>query len=306
MKRISAAVAAVALIVIAIVVRRGHEEEAKLGPYRLTCATEFADVCRSVATTDVAVTVEPATTTADRVAAAAAPAGAAVDLGFDGWLSSAGFAAGGDTKVLGHSRLAVVGWRERINALRQACGGTLSWRCLGDASARRTWKANAGQESWGLVKIVVPDPATEAAGLVALATMTLGFDPKLTLSTAVLSQADDYQRWLRGVANATVQPAPTIESILAAGPAVADIYVGIDADVTPVVQSSARRNDVEVVYLAPVFDIEAQLVTTNRKPPSRLTDALRTAGWTERAAENTVALPPGVGSLRDVWREALR
>ncbi|MBA3653843.1 MAG: hypothetical protein H0W70_06570, partial [Actinobacteria bacterium] len=67
MTRIAALVAAVALIAGALVLRSRWDENQRRGTYRLTCATELADACRTLDPTAFAVTVEPAGTTTDRL-----------------------------------------------------------------------------------------------------------------------------------------------------------------------------------------------------------------------------------------------
>ena len=319
MRRLAAAGVAVVLIVVALVIRNRHDEQAKQGPYRLTCATEFEQICGRLAGKDIAVAVEPASTTADRV-------GALVpgdDPGFDGWLSAGRWndmvvalrqAAGatgyrGRPTVLGHSRVAIVGWRDRLGVLRQACGGALNWKCIGDAAARGTWKANGGPESWGPLKLALADPSTESSGLAGLVAATGGFDAALLTGQVDPRANDAFVRWLGGLARARTQPVPDIASVLSSGPAVADVVVGLEAEMQPVVAESARRADVEVAYLSPVLDVDAVMVAaSSRAVPDRIRVAVRDRGWAPAPAPSTGPFPPAavVAALRGLWKDTIR
>jgi hypothetical protein len=317
-RRIAALVVAIGLIVVALVIRSNRDAEKRLGPYRLTCAAELADACRSLPTSEVTVTIEPGGVTADRLIALATGS----DTGFDGWLTAgrwtrmvaetrtaAGVAPLTDkSSVLGHTRVGVVGWRDRFGVLRKGCGGGLSWRCVGDAAARGTWKANGGPDTWGLVKVALADPVTESAGLAGLAAATAGFDASLVFGGADPAQNDGYQRWLTGLAKAVPRPSPSIAAILTAGPAVADIYIGLETEIASVVGTSARRNDVEIVYLPPVVDIEAVMVSPTRATPAKLAAAVRKAGWSQDPDKAAMPLPPNgaLAGLRGLWKDTVR
>jgi hypothetical protein len=315
-RRTAALVVAIGLIVGALIIRNHRDTEKRLGPYRLTCATEFAPECRTLSASEVSVTVEPAGVTTDRLVAL--PAGA--DPGFDGWLSAgvwprivtqaraaAGAASLGATTLdLGgaHSRLVIVGWRDRLTVLRQACRGQLTWKCIGDAAAKVTWKANGGPEAWGPVKIALPDPATESVGLATLAGAS--FDPLLAgLSPADAASNDAYLRWLTAVAQA--RSMADLAAILTSGPALADIYVGFAAEVEPIVRTSAARDQVEITSVAIGTDVAARLLAIGRQPPAKLADALRKSGWTRVATTGAMPLMPDlVPALRQLWKDTVR
>jgi hypothetical protein len=316
--RIAALVVAVALIVGALIVRSHRDTAARRGPYRLTCATEMADVCRALGGARTTVTIEPAGVTSDRLIGLAEGA----DPGFDGWLaagpwvrivSSARANAGRsivthprDARTLAHTRIAIIGWRDRLDALRQSCGGPLTWRCLGDAAARSTWKANHGKDAWGLLKLALPDPPTESAGLIGLTGATIDFGPLPSLAPADLAQVDKYQKMLDAIRRAAPSPVPSISTMLSTGPAVVDVLVGFEADIAPLLQASARRNDLEVVYLSPVLDVPAVLISLRSGEPSNLSTALVDSGWTKTETAKSMPLPPGeiLGGLRQAWKDA--
>jgi len=318
--RIGALVVAVSLIVGALVLRSHHDAEIKRGPYRLTCASELADACRAMSTRNVTVTVEPAGVTADRLVGLAAGA----DTGFDGWLAAGPWAAmvaearqaatrepvTGATRSIGWTRVALAVWRDRGVALRTACSGPLTWRCVGDAAARGAWSASGGRPEWGVVKVALADPVTESTGLVGLAAATAGFTGSAAFVPVDLTENDAYQRWLAGLAKAIPRPSPGIVPILTSGPSVADVYVGLEAEIRAVLRTAARQSDIEVVNLSPVFAVDAALTEPARDPrpvPGGLADAVHAAGWLDRMAA-TENLPPSgaLAGLRQLWRDTIR
>jgi hypothetical protein len=319
-KQIGALVAAVALVVIALVIRSQRDHEKSLGPYRLTCATEFADACRALDPAKVAVTIEPAGATADRLSNAPVD----TDVGFDGWLAASPWvgmvndarsgrgldAVTGDLAMLGRTRVAVAIWRNRGIALRQACSGAPTWKCIGDVAGRTTWKASGGDASWGDVKIALADPVVESTGLTGLASATAGYVGSTAIVPDQLAQNDAYLKWLGALAHAVPRPTPDFAAILTQGPAVADLYIGLEAGINSVLNTSARKNDVEVVYLSPVFDVQAVLadaVFTHRKTPDTIADAVRQAGWVRSAPGTSPPLAAGpVAGLRRLWQDTVR
>jgi hypothetical protein len=315
-RRIAALVVAAALIAGALIVRSNRDTAARRGPYRLTCATELADACHALEGAKVAVTIEPAGTTTDRLVGLAAGA----DPGFDGWLAAgrwsemvtdarraaAANAVTGPRTIVGGGRVAVAVWRSRVDVLRKACGGALNWKCLGDAAARVTWAANGGSPAWGPIKIALPNPLNESAGLAGLAAATAGFIGSTTFVPADLQQNDGYLRWLTSLARSIPQPSPDFVTMLTAGAAVADAYIGLDAEINGILRTAAKQSEVEVVYLSPVVDVDVVLTRAardGRAEPDGLKGAL--SGWTKRKTDPN---PPAtaLAGLRVLWRDIPR
>ena len=296
MSRALAAVLALALIIGALVYRAQRDEDERRGPYRLTCATEFADVCRSL--DGVELTIEPAGVTADRLLAGTKPS-------FEGWLAAGPWASRDaikSTSVLAHTQVAAAIWKERATALRRVCT-PLTAKCFGDAAARGDWAANRGNAAWGPVKFAYADPATESAGLAALAAGTSGVIGSLDIVPAALEANDDYLNWLGGFTRARVSQG--LGAMLAVGPAVADAYIGLDAEISQTLEQAVRRDDVEVVYLAPV-DIEAKLASPAgaRRAPAGISEALLSHGWRATKQAGAAAGPSAGGwaGLRKLWQ----
>jgi hypothetical protein len=317
-RRVAALVGAIALVVVALVIRNSRDAEKKLGPYRLTCATEFADVCRTLDPASVVVTIEPAGVTANRLAAG----DAAVDPGFDGWLAAGPWAAmvaetrqaagtpsvTTDDAEVGHTGVAVAVWRDRRVALVQACAGAITWKCLGEVAGRGAWKASGGDERWGTVKVVLPDPGIESSGLAGLAAASAGFVGSAAIVPNELTQNDGYQKWLHGLAGSIPRPTPELAGVLTQGPAAADIYIGLEAPTAALVNTSARRGDVEIVKLSPNVDVAAFLARAafrGRKVPDAIATAVKQAGWVQSIPGST-PLPPAIAlaGLRRLWQDS--
>src|SRR5919202_6922334 len=83
MRRLLALLAAAAMVAgsVAIRSRLDRNEEDRTNPVRVVCASELGRVCDSVGRTGARVTVEAATTTAERLGTSSGD-----DPGLDGWL----------------------------------------------------------------------------------------------------------------------------------------------------------------------------------------------------------------------------
>ena len=155
MKRLLAAVAAIAMVAGAIAVRdvidgddtsSGGNGGGSDETFRLTCATELADACEAIeeARDDVVVTDEDPGATSDRLVELAA----GEDPGFDAWLvdgpweaitadnrsfaGTSGGVLGEASDVLARSPALIVAREETAADLAAECGGTITWRCVGE------------------------------------------------------------------------------------------------------------------------------------------------------------------------------
>ena len=176
MKRLAAVVLAVAMIVGAVLLRDridGDDEPGPGGPgdrFRLICDTTLAEVCTSLAggDDDLEVVVRDSGATADELD----DEGAALDA--DAWLTTAAWPAivadnrrfaelDGDvlapsSAVLARSPVMIATRDDGRSELEAACGGTITWRCVGE-------QVPAGQR----VGLAAPETA---AGLTVLASAT--------------------------------------------------------------------------------------------------------------------------------------
>lgn len=306
------------------------------GPLRLTCAAELADACRALADGrgDVDVTVEEPGDSADRLVAAS-PA----DVADDGWMVPAPWAqlvederrrTGAppllDTSgpVLARTPLVVAVWSDRAEALAGTCQGQLGWRCIGEV-AGDPWSAVGGEEAWGPVKPVVPDPVRTSAGLFSLGQATAAYHGRTDLSRADLDD-DGYRDWLSSLAGGLVHPPdPSLQAMLPFGRARFDLLATTEASALPLVERVARAQELALRIPEPVATADVVLAT--RRDDDRATAlreltggadgraALAAAGWRVAgdgdAATPRPGLPDGNGlpspgvleALRRVWQE---
>lgn len=351
--RLLALAVAVAMVLAALALRssrdgRGDgdgERVARGTPLRLVCADEVAEGCQALArqAQQVEVRVEPAGATAARLTAA--PGTESLDL--DAWLvpqpwpeivASSRQRQGllplpaSTTAPLARSPLVIAVWRERADVLAARCGGSVDWRCLGDAAPRR-WAEIGGHEQWGPVKPGLADPRQTASGLLVLGQATAGYFRRTDLSSFDLDD-DGYRSWLTGLERAVPALEPTtgwpLQRMLAFGPASLDAVGALEAQAGPTLERSARRGSIVIVYPRPLVAGEVVLTHLGGTAAGRRLlelwtgesgrDALAATGWRVegrplgRGLDPTVALPADAGlppsgvldALREVWKEISR
>lgn len=321
--RLLAVVAAVAMVAGALAVRERREAGDGAGgggggPLRLVCSTELAGACERLARATrgrVEPTVEPARTTADRLARAEGS-----DAGLDGWLvagpwpamvADARRRAGRDpllrtSEVLARSPLAVAVWKDRAAALLARCGGSEpSWRCLGDV-AGKPWADVGGKEAWGRVEPGYPDRTT-AVGLAVLGAATAGYVGGTDIARIDLEEDDGYRGWLADLERSVPsRPAELVDRMLVAGPAAFDWVATVEAEAAPAVARSARRDKPILLYPSPVVTADVVLGTVPGRRPAALAGIVggsagrhalagsdwRVPGTPAGAARGALPLPP--------------
>ena len=152
MKRLAAIVLAIGMVFGSVALRNSldNSTQAQTGTggdssFRLTCAVELADVCNALAATqpNLIVKTEEAGATADRLTLLPEGKGP----GFDAWLTvgpwaeivqdnrrfagNAELILGKASPVLGSSPAQIVTSKSGQTELEEACGGTITWKCLG-------------------------------------------------------------------------------------------------------------------------------------------------------------------------------
>lgn len=305
MKRLGALVAAVAMVAGALWVRSriddsgGGGGDDALPPGEapaLVCATELADVCDRL---DADTTVEDAGATADRLAAGE-------PLGADGWLvvqpwpemvGVTATAGGGRAPaldvgdVLARSPAVIAMWRDREAALIAGCqADAVDWACLG-AAAGDPWADHGGQAGWGEVRVAHPDP-DQAGGLTVLAGAVAGFLGDSSYATNDLDD-DRFGSWFAGlegeVGDALRAGGSPLGRMLTQGRAAFAAVGGLESEVGRAVAAAARRDELAVLYPAPMVTADVVLATVPGAPGAGpLTDllggedaatALSDAGW---------------------------
>jgi hypothetical protein len=310
--RIGAIVAAVAMVVIAVVVRNKIDENSVT--VRLTCSTELSAACSRLGK-GIKVTVEPAGTTFDRLVKLDPGA----DPGLDGWLvagpwprmvnaqrgvSSAGDLFGASSPPLATSPVVAVVEAQRAAAVKAKCQDPPKWACLAGV-ASGSWKDIGGSEAFGRVKAAVPDPLVDAEGTNVLAAMSAS-----AFAGRPFNAGDDALRGvLRGLRSAQLKAgADAVSTLLTSGGAELDLVFTTEATAQSVLASAANRNVATVLYPAPVTTANVELgipIGADAKglQTSDLTKALTDAGWKAPSA-TTGAADPGVqAALRRAWDE---
>jgi hypothetical protein len=315
MRRLSAVVGALLMVILALVVRGQLNDDGGDGssgdgggeePVALLCAEELADVCASLEADGVAtVTVEPVGVTVDRLGVPDA------ELDADAWLTLAPFpqivderreadlgnALFGEVEATGYSSgLATVAFDDRFIALDEDCD-EVGWSCLGDI-AGDPWSEHQGESSWGAVKPGYDRPDTSATGLLVL---TQAMADHLGVTSFAGQDIDN--RWLGDLEDAvpTRTAGTALEVLLQQGPSAfaAVGALGVDADGAA---DSARGDDLTIFYPAPMY--RAEVVVAGGADLEGLDDALAEAGW-EQGGDGEPLPPAGVlDALRVAWEEA--
>ncbi len=348
MRRLLALAGAAALVVGALWIHGDLDSESGGsdhggGTPRLLCASELGSACDTLERSgDVDVVVEPAGTSASRLATLADDR--AGEPGFDGWLTLAPEAdivrdsrsraqlaplVGPPAGPIARSPLLLAVWNDRATVLRKQCGGEIGWKCLGDV-AGKAWSSIGGKDEWGDVKPGHESPETTATGLDVIGQAAAGYFGRTDLST------DDYDDgafldWFTNLENA-VRPgagATAFEQMLAAGRAAFDVVATTQAQAGPLLAraSADRRNDVDLLYPAPVATADvvfAPVVGSGLAGDAQDVvvgdtgrEALAAAGWRVDGEARAPGVPdrpplpprsnlPSAGSLQallETWRE---
>lgn len=337
-RRLIAVLVAVGLVFAATQVRGRLFPEAgtpvAADDLRVVCARELAPACDALTLTTPPV-VEDVATTVDRFAER--------DPGVDVWLTltpwpelaAAGRARQGlpdvaatSSPVLGRSPLVVVARQDRLRALEPTCdGGSLTWRCIGDA-AGRTWTELGGDPAWGRVKIGLDRPERSAEGLLTLAQATSDYFDGQTWTSRSLG-ATDYFSWLSGLGAAVEQPTgqTPLERMLLTGGADFEITGALEATAVPLLRSASQRAAALAVRPGgPVVTADVVVVGYGEAGTpavdavaAQASDALADTGWRIGGApppsetpvpalpdENGLPSAAALEALRQLWIEVAR
>jgi hypothetical protein len=346
MKRLLALAAAIVMIGGAVLVRAQLDDEDGSGPDDrpsgdeeavLACDPSLAEACARLSdeVDDLEIVVESAAETRARLEAADARPD---DVGISGWLTLDPFPTivaeqrerAGVPPLLGEvagplarSPLVLVGWEDREAALRETCGGELTWRCIGDR-AGTPWSDNEGESGWGRVEPGIDDIATDATALLIggqAATSYFGGD---TFASNDFDQG--FRAWWSGLWDAIPTFPATrgtvLDQMLAAGRASYDVVGATEAEAVPTVQSSRESDNVTISYPSPMTTADVVLVPVAGAPGAdrvadladddALADVLAAAGWRvegedlPEGLDPDVELPAASGLPRAGVLEALR
>lgn len=263
-RRVGAAVAAIAMVVLALVVRgqldkNDNAPSTGTGALKLLCATELAQSCQALddAEADVTVVVEPAAVTAERLAKSDE-----TDTSFDGWLAPGPWrdvveASGGSTgelfssaSVLARSPFVLAVWKDKRVALQ--CPEPLDLGCVGDAVNARGFRLGVAAD-------------TEAEGVLADAALAAGHIDNPNFASNDFGETD-LAEWLTGVDQKadSVGQNPggrSFTELLTFGAANADGYLSTEANIGPQLSQASRRNELELLYVRPVTTADVMFVS---------------------------------------------
>jgi hypothetical protein len=293
-RRVVALVGAVALVLVAVVVRDRlvGDEGGSGGDGTVVCPTELADVCEQAAG-DLDVRVEDAIETADSLVAARR----ADEVDVDMWLVPRPWAEavvdararanaepllGDPVGPIARSPVSLVVWDEREAALEGgSCNGALTWRCVGDA-ADRPWDEVGGRPHWGEVRAGLADPGS-ATGLMVLGGATAGYFERSDYASNDFDGG--LSSWLGGWASSSDEAAgdDPVSRMLTRGPGELAVLGALEADALP----ATDRDDVQVLVPEPFATADLVVVPVGDSDgpaddvadDGDLLDALAQAGW---------------------------
>jgi hypothetical protein len=275
---------AVLLVVVALYVRnRIDEDGGSGGTVRLLCTTELEAACTDLAdNADVAVTVEPAGTTAQSLATL--PDAERGRVGFDAWLAPSPwpeivdvqrrvnnlrpmFATASDP--IGRSPLVLVVRADRKPVLEgtPACGGKVDWKCIGAVAGRSWTELPGGQPAWGTVKPAYGDPTMSAVALLVLSQATSEFLGTSDYSKADLEDNDQYLDWLSSIEGAvpSTPTNPFVEMLQQLPTRTYDIVGTTEAEAGPAIAAAAsdRKKELTLLYPEPVVTADVVLAAVS-------------------------------------------
>ncbi len=301
MRRVFALLAAAAMVAgsIALRSRLDADEEDRTNPVRIVCAAELGPVCDGLRRTAAQVTVEPTSTTADRLGRLNAE-----DPGLDGWLVTAPMPQIVDGRrrqaslpplfadvgaPLARSPLVLVIEKGLAATLSAPCGTPApGWKCLGEHAPPARPRHPEG---------------TSGLGVLILGQATASYFNRVDdLSTFDLDDAG-FARWFRALetaAPAIASGASPLDEMLGSNFATYNAVGTIEADAAPVLAASALRDRVNVIYPAPMATADVVLAGAAGSDIRRLreiagetvTNALSDAGWRVGTAPPRAGLPP--------------
>lgn len=325
-KRLVATVLAIVLVVGAFVVRQtvlddddngGADDPDRDSSGQLYCITELEDVCRSLET-DLAVTIEDAAATLDRLTAL--EEGAPAPL----WLTIEPYPAMVDqlrevdrrdplayeSAVIAASQLGVALPADGRDAvLDERCIGTPLWRCIGDHAGDR-WGELDGEQRWGTLRPAFGDVDTSGLALASFAAAVAGYFNTPDVRRSQWEAEAAFLPWVRTLAGAASSVSLSGGSALGTmrtRPSALDAAATASFEVDAL---GAASEQYDLNYPEPEMWLQVVLATPGGVAASDVLASsaaalLVEAGWDEPAA--AVAPLPNASTmvaLQQLWTEA--
>lgn len=315
-KRVLAVIGAVALVLVAIVVRglidddRGGSGGSDGAPPEddvlvLACDKELVEVCEAV---DGARVVEQSSAETSAVIVE----GGADDI--DAWVTTDVWlevTAGRTERSLGTAeRLArspvVVGVvRDRSEAVEALCDGASLWRCLGD-NAGRPWSELGGRATWGPLLVGMP-AADSAVGLSVLSAAAIGYFESSDFVRNDFDTNVGFGSWLSRLTDASedADPDPLETMVTRAG------SYSAAAGLRSRLEDLSTSRPLEALEPSPPVDSTLVILDlpggSEGPSPDAMREALTAAGWSAVDGSPGRVLADGVaGALLTRWQEATR
>lgn len=199
--------------------------------------------------------------------------------------------------AVGTTPLVLVGWRDRLAVLEDACGVT--WACVGEVAAG-SWADAGGPPAWGSPKPAHAAPDRSGVGLLVVAQAVasrLDGDPV----TARTLDAPDVRSWFadleRAVPSFTPPSGSQLVEMVQFGPSSRDVVGTTAAEAADVLaRAGARAADLAVTPSSPPVAATAVVaVPVGGEAPPGLTETvsslLAEAGWDVPGTTPGVTLP---------------
>jgi len=284
-KRVLAAIGAIVMIVAAIVIRSSLDDtpaHPSRGRARIACIAELEAECHSL--TNVDVRVEDAAVTAKTLASGTADIDAWVT--FEPWSEMVNLLARreivGRGSPLARTDLVIAMAQDRAQRLAPTCGGTVSWKCLGEAIGKQ-WSDVGGDAAWGPVKAGIP-PLTTARGVLLLGEASSGYFGRTDFATNDFDDA--FLVWKANLTATSATFTRFIQEFPAAFAAVGATRVDtLKSGSKPVDSILPSPSAMAVAVLAPVNGASVPDVANVLK------NRLRDDGWSTQDFSGSTGLP---------------
>jgi len=336
-KRLGAVVLAIVLVAGAFYVRNNViedddgdagttgttvDEPARGDATALICITELRDVCTALETghPDLAITIEPAGATLDRLAGLDDPADAPLWLTIDPYPAMVDVArelrsadpVTAEITVVGASQLGIAFPLSDPSygaTLEAHCPDVALWRCIGD-NAGAPWSEIGGAVSWGRLRPSFGDVNGSALGLASLAAAVAGYLGEGEVTRSRWEADASFTAWFRRLSSASENAAMsggTPLRTMATRPAL-DIAATAAFEVAAIDAAGSRF---ELTYPEPQMWVQAVIATPPgvAAPDGLAADvgaSLTTAGWgTPDAAGGPLPNASTLLALRAFWNDAV-
>jgi hypothetical protein len=325
-KRLAALIAAVALIVGAVALRRSLDNKSSASPaapgatpastgprspsapVTIVCITELAAACDAARASGAATSVAPYADTLSAIGEGAIPAVWVTLAPIDRMaVDAANQRVYGDApSPLASSPLVIAAATDRATALVTACGGTIGWKCIGENSTK-AWTDLGGQASWGRLLAGHADPSKSATGLLTLGAAAAGYFGNTSFNQAEMNGDGDFGLWFGRLESKMPAGVFSLASPLDAmiGRKLVGVVGTTDADVAQ--RTGAQRSALTTTPSGAVAIAVVAVTEGNQLDDSTLAamgTALADAGWSAAPPDptaNGLPSPGALRTLRDNW-----